>query len=51
MVGVSDFWQMVIKGLVIIIAVAIDQVQLNSTHIAAVKEEKEEVQTMTDQVS
>ncbi len=51
MVGVSDFWQMVIKGLVIIIAVAIDQVQLNSTHIAAVKEEKEEVQTMTDRVS
>jgi erythritol transport system permease protein len=27
MCGISDFWQMVIKGLVIIFAVVIDQLQ------------------------
>lgn len=48
MLGVSDFWQMVIKGLVIIIAVAIDQVQINSSRIAAVEDEKREVVTMTE---
>ena len=51
MVGVSDFWQMVIKGLVIILAVAIDQVQLKSTHIAAIKEEKKEVEPVTNSIS
>jgi erythritol transport system permease protein len=29
MLGVSQFWQMVIKGTVIILAVAIDQLQTN----------------------
>lgn len=48
MLGVSDFWQMVIKGTVIIIAVAIDQVQLRSTRMTAIQEEKQEVATMTD---
>ncbi len=28
MLGVSEFWQMVIKGLVIVLAVAVDQLQL-----------------------
>jgi len=27
MLGVSEFWQMVIKGLVIVLAVAVDQLQ------------------------
>ncbi|MGA2763375.1 MAG: ABC transporter permease [Spirochaetia bacterium] len=40
MVGVSDFWQMVIKGLVIIVAVAIDQLQANVSQAAAIREEK-----------
>jgi erythritol transport system permease protein len=40
MVGVSDFWQMVIKGLVIIVAVAIDQLQANISQAAAVREGK-----------
>lgn len=31
MVGVSDFWQMVVKGFVIILAVAIDQIQMTSS--------------------
>jgi len=48
MVGVSDFWQMVIKGLVIIVAVAIDQVQISSSRIAAVEDEKREVVAMTE---
>ncbi|HUZ17145.1 MAG TPA: ABC transporter permease [Spirochaetia bacterium] len=46
MLGVSDFWQMVIKGLVIIIAVAIDQVQISTARIAAVQDEKKEVAPM-----
>lgn len=46
MLGVSDFWQMVIKGVVIIVAVAIDQLQLSSTRVAAIREEREEVPTM-----
>ncbi len=29
MMGVSDFWQMVIKGLVIVTAVVVDQFQQN----------------------
>jgi erythritol transport system permease protein len=40
MVGVSDFWQMVIKGTVIIIAVAIDQLQMNVSRVAALQEEQ-----------
>ncbi len=40
MVGVSDFWQQVIKGLVIIVAVAIDQLQLRASHVAAIQEEQ-----------
>ncbi len=40
MVGVSDFWQMVIKGIVIIVAVAIDQLQVNVSRVAAIQEEK-----------
>ncbi|MGA2614787.1 MAG: ABC transporter permease [Spirochaetia bacterium] len=40
MVGVSDFWQMVIKGVVIIVAVAIDQLQVNISRVAAIQEEK-----------
>jgi erythritol transport system permease protein len=40
MVGVSDFWQMVIKGLVIIVAVAIDQLQVNISRVAAIQEER-----------
>jgi erythritol transport system permease protein len=40
MVGVSDFWQMVIKGLVIIVAVAIDQLQVNISRVAAIREER-----------
>ena len=40
MVGVSDFWQMVIKGVVIIVAVAIDQLQVNVSRVAAIQEEK-----------
>ncbi len=40
MVGVSDFWQQVIKGLVIIVAVAIDQLQINASHAAAIQEER-----------
>lgn len=48
MLGVSDFWQMVIKGLVIIIAVAIDQVQISSSRVAAVEDEKQEVVSMTE---
>ncbi|MGO9411199.1 MAG: ABC transporter permease [Spirochaetia bacterium] len=40
MVGVSDFWQMVIKGVVIIVAVAIDQLQVNISRVAAIQEER-----------
>ncbi len=40
MVGVSDFWQMVIKGLVIIVAVAIDQLQASISQVAAIQEER-----------
>jgi erythritol transport system permease protein len=40
MVGVSDFWQMVIKGVVIIVAVAIDQLQVNVSRVAAIQQER-----------
>jgi erythritol transport system permease protein len=40
MLGVSDFWQMVIKGVVIIVAVAIDQLQSNISRAAAIQLEK-----------
>ena len=40
MVGVSDFWQMVIKGVVIIVAVAIDQLQVNVSRVAAIQQEQ-----------
>lgn len=40
MVGVSDFWQMVIKGVVIIVAVAIDQLQVNVSRVAAIQREQ-----------
>ncbi len=40
MVGISDFWQMVIKGLVIIVAVAIDQLQASVFQAAAIQEER-----------
>jgi erythritol transport system permease protein len=40
MVGISDFWQMVIKGLVIIVAVAIDQLQTSVFQAAAIQEER-----------
>jgi predicted ABC-type sugar transport system permease subunit len=29
MIGVSEFWQMVIKGTVIVLAVIVDQIQRN----------------------
>ena len=40
MLGVSDFWQMVIKGVVIVVAVAIDQLQSNISRVAAIQAEK-----------
>ncbi len=39
MVGVSSFWQTVIKGLVVILAVVIDQYQLNKQNEAALKQQ------------
>ncbi len=42
LVGVSDFWQMVIKGGVIVAAVAIDQLQFNVSRVAAAREEAKE---------
>ena len=40
MMGVSDFWQMVIKGIVIIVAVIIDQMQNRMQQKAAVVAQK-----------
>ena len=40
MMGVSEFWQMVIKGIVIIIAVIIDQTQSRMQQKAAVVAQK-----------
>ncbi|MCA2015093.1 ABC transporter permease [Vibrio tritonius] len=40
MMGVSEFWQMVIKGLVIIIAVIIDQMQSKMQYKAAITSQK-----------
>ncbi len=40
MMGVSEFWQMVIKGLVIIIAVVIDQMQSRMQYKAAITSQK-----------
>lgn len=39
MVGVSSFWQTVIKGLVVILAVVIDQYQLRKQNEAALKQQ------------
>lgn len=33
LLGISDFWQMIITGFVIIVAVAIDQIQLNTLKV------------------
>jgi ribose/xylose/arabinose/galactoside ABC-type transport system permease subunit len=40
MMGVSDFWQTVIKGVVIVLAVAIDQFQARLQAIAALQQER-----------
>ena len=40
MMGVSEFWQMVIKGIVIIVAVIIDQMQSRLQHKAAIMSQK-----------
>lgn len=40
MVGVSDFWQTVIKGVVIVLAVAIDQLQARMQTVAALQQER-----------
>ncbi|MCM2129617.1 ABC transporter permease [Larsenimonas rhizosphaerae] len=40
MMGVSEFWQMVVKGLVIIVAVIIDQKQSRLQHKAAIVKQK-----------
>ncbi|MCX3880368.1 hypothetical protein NAH03_23135, partial [Stenotrophomonas maltophilia] len=40
MMGVSEFWQMVIKGIVIIVAVIIDQMQNRMQQKAAVVPQK-----------
>ncbi len=40
MMGVSEFWQMVIKGIVIIVAVIIDQMQNRLQHKAAISAQK-----------
>lgn len=42
MMGVSEFWQMVIKGIVIIIAVIIDQMQSRMQYKAAISSQKAE---------
>jgi erythritol transport system permease protein len=39
MMGVSSFWQMVIKGLVIVAAVVVDQFQRNLQSKAALQED------------
>ena len=40
MVGVSSFWQTVIKGFVVVIAVVVDQFQLQKQNEAALKQQK-----------
>jgi len=40
MLGVSDFWQTVIKGVVIVLAVAIDQIQARMQATAALQQER-----------
>ncbi|MFV0447085.1 MAG: ABC transporter permease [Vibrio sp.] len=40
MMGVSEFWQMVIKGIVIIVAVVIDQMQSKMQYKAAITSQK-----------
>lgn len=40
MMGVSDFWQTVIKGIVIVLAVAIDQIQARLQATAALQQER-----------
>jgi erythritol transport system permease protein len=40
MMGVSDFWQTVIKGVVIVLAVAIDQFQARLQTVAALQQER-----------
>ncbi len=40
MVGVSSFWQTVIKGFVVVIAVVVDQFQLRKQNEAALKQQK-----------
>ena len=40
MMGVSDFWQTVIQGVVIVLAVAIDQFQARLQTIAALQQER-----------
>jgi erythritol transport system permease protein len=40
MMGVSDFWQTVIKGFVIVLAVAIDQFQARMQTVAALQQER-----------
>jgi erythritol transport system permease protein len=40
MMGISDFWQTVIKGVVIVLAVAIDQFQAHMQTIAALQQER-----------
>jgi predicted ABC-type sugar transport system permease subunit len=42
MVGVSSFWQQVIKGAVIVLAVIIDQVQARMQERAALQEQMEQ---------
>jgi erythritol transport system permease protein len=39
MVGVSSFWQRAIKGMVIVLAVVIDQYQLRKQNEAALKQQ------------
>lgn len=41
MMGVSEFWQMVIKGIVIIVAVIIDQMQSKLQYKAAISSQKD----------
>ena len=45
MMGVSEFWQMVIKGIVIIVAVIIDQMQNRMQQKAAVVAQKAAMET------
>lgn len=40
MIGVSDFWQTVIKGVVIVLAVAIDQLQARMQAVVALQQER-----------